>query len=147
MSGSGQHLAEYRGTISEGLGKSGSGKAAFFGGRLIDEVYQGNITGEAALENYIREWVDGGKFKSAAVSNFDKEALELLQKSIGPAGSSQRNSISKERLLGLRKKINEVFSNPDLISNVADNALAEFKKLRDSLPPLPEESGTDPRIG
>jgi hypothetical protein len=81
------------------------------------------------------------------LSNFDKEALELLQKSIGPAGSSQRNSISKERLLGLRKKINEVFSNPDLISNVADNALAEFKKLRDSLPPLPEESGTDPRIG
>ena len=140
MSGSGQPLAEYRGTISAALAKSGiKGKAPFLGGKLIDDVYKGEITGKADLQQYIADWVKGGKFKPSDISIIDKEGLELLMTSIGDVGSTTRNEIGNKRLQGLRSMIEEVFNTPELKVNVADNALALFNQLLETLPKPPTE--------
>ena len=140
MSGSGQPLAEYRGTISAALAKSGiKGKAPFLGGKLIDDVYKGEITSKADLQQYIANWVKGGKFKPSDISIIEKEGLELLMTSLGDVGSTTRNEIGNKRLQGLRSMIEEVFNTPELKVNVADNALALFNQLLETLPKPPTE--------
>lgn len=144
MSGSGAHLAEFRGSISEGLASSSvKGKAPFLGGKLIDDVVKGEIKNMDDLQNYIASWVRNGKFKPADVSIIDKDGLELLMSSIGEVGSLQRTNIGEDRLKGLSKKIDVVFSNPELAANVADNAEEKFRELRGSLPnPDPTTGGS-----
>lgn len=143
MSGSGGHLSEYRGSISAGLAKSGvKGKAPFLGGKLIDDVYKGEIVNEQALKDYVASWVAGGKFKPSDVSIIDKEGLELLMDSIGGVGSTARSAIGEKRLKGLRKKIKAVFDSQELSANVADNALDKFRELYNSLP-VPDANDGD----
>ncbi len=137
---SGGRLAAYRGTISAALAKSGiKGKAPFYGGKLIDDVYKGAITDMNALNKYLVEWVNGGKFKPSDVSMIDKQGLEVLMGAIGDAyDSPQRAAIDEIRLKGLRYKIEQVFKDPQLTANMADNTFELFKKLRNSLPKAAE---------
>lgn len=59
--------------------------------------------------------------------------------SIGDVGSTTRNEIGNKRLQGLRSMIEEVFNTPELKVNVADNALALFNQLLETLPKPPTE--------
>ena len=130
---SGSTLAEFKGTISSALAKSGvKGKAPFLGGKLIDDIVKAEITSKEALQNYVADWVKGGKFNPSNISITDKEGLELLMESIDRPGI--RGQIGQERLTALGEMIDEVFAQPDLASNVADNAVSKLHQLRNSLP-------------
>lgn len=142
MSGSGARLAEYRGSITEGLSSSSiKNKAPYIGGKLLDDIYKGEIRSMEDLQNYIVEWVGNGKFKPSELSSADKDGLELLMQSIGGVGSPQRAHIGEARLKGLSHKIDTIFANPELAANIADNAVERFRKLRSSLPDPDPDTG------
>ncbi len=135
VAASGGELRDFKSTISSALAKSSiKGKAPYMGGKLLNDIAKGDIANEADLQGYIVEWLANGKFKPADVSTMDKDALTRIIDSLGDIGSQARAQVGERRLMGLHKKIDTVFANPELKANVADNAYEKFRQLRDSLP-------------
>jgi len=75
-SGRGQNAYKFRTTISDAIASYGiANKGSFFGGRFINEVGLGNISGEAGLNWGAEESILGGKFKPEDLANNDAGAL------------------------------------------------------------------------
>lgn len=138
---SGSQLAEYRTTIANALAKSGMGaKSIYLGGRLINEVAQGNITNHDDLIKYIQAQITDGKFSAAQLATIDAPAihsfLEAAQTKLADPAitDSERSSISD-----LAKKAYDALTDPQIKANVKRNAkfeLLNIKNLDATLPPL-----------
>lgn len=130
LSGAGEMLADFRGTISSAVAKSGiRNKAPFLGGRMINEIIMGNIKGHEGVMNYINGWVQEGKYKPADIAGMDLYALKKLDEAIGEAGSARWNAIDADTRAGLRSQIHTVLNDPQLSANVADNARGKLEEM------------------
>ena len=76
---SGSTLSEFRTTIAGALAKSGvKNKAAFMGGKLIDDIARGAIRSHSDLVNHVQEWVANGKFNAEQTASTDPQGLSLI---------------------------------------------------------------------
>ncbi len=128
---SGSSLAEFRGTISSSLAKSSiKSKAPFLGGKLVDEVIQGNIRSHNDLLKYIESWVVKGKFKPEELAPMDVQGAQLLTEVVE---ANLNNSITSRVKHELKNKINEALSSPVLSGRIAENTQRELQQLRNRL--------------
>ena len=128
---SGSSLAEFRGTISSSLAKSSiKSKAPFLGGKLVDEVIQGNIRSHNDLLKYIESWVVKGKFKPDELAPMDVQGAQLLTEVVE---ANLNNSITSRVKHELKNKINEALSSPVLSGRIAENTQRELQQLRNRL--------------
>lgn len=138
---SGSELSEYRTTISAALAKSSMGaKSIYLGGRLINEIAQGNIASAADLENYLQAQITEGKFSAQQLATADAPALTSFLK--GAQDKLRDPGITadeRNRIGQLAKKAYDALTDPQIKSSVKDNAkleLLKITKLNPSLPPI-----------
>lgn len=123
--------AEFRGTVSSALAKSGvKNKAPFLGGKLIDDIVKGDIIDQNALYKYIAEWIEVGKFKAGDMAITDADAAKILQEVMASPNASL---ITDEKRVALKDKITTALTDSRLNSSITDVAEAELRRLQGML--------------
>lgn len=143
---SGGTLDEFKTTISEGIVKNGiAQKAAYWGGKSIDEVAQGKINGPASVKFVTTRAIAQGKIKPVSLSTMDQVAIQNIQaaaKAADPTGLSPDDaSALRAQIHELQKSAYEALHSDNLRGNVAQNVEPILRDIvGDYTPPAPSST-------
>lgn len=128
---SGTDLVHYSTTISQAVAEAGIGKRLVYaGGQTIDNIAQGNITGDASLNEMVRATLLKGKIGAADLSTNEAVGLKRLFEvsSNVPAGHPQKAALDTE-IAAMKQAAYTALTNPSLRGNVKANARVELNKM------------------
>ena len=140
---SGDKLSEFKTTISEGIVKNGiSGKGVYWGGKTIDEVAQGKISGEASVKMVINRAIAQGKIKPATLTTMDQTAIQRIVevfRSPDPTGLSADDAAAlADQMRKLQASAYEALTSDNLRGNVAQNVEPLLRTIMGNYrPPTP----------
>ncbi len=131
---SGSDLREYRTTISQAAAEAGvSKKLIYAGGQTIDNLAQGNIVGDAGLDDMARATIMKGKIGAADLSTNEALGLKRLldvARTRPPADMSATDrAILAEEIAAMKKAAYIALTNPSLKGNVKQNSRVELNKM------------------
>jgi hypothetical protein len=139
---SGGDLKNFKTTIrDEIVANKLADKAAYLGGRTIDLVGQGKISGDTALNQAVAETIAKGKIKPEQLATMDVDAIKRVL-TVAETGNQYRAGLSAEEQAMLDARIRELgvsantaLTNTSLKGRVADNVKDELKKFVANWPP------------
>lgn len=139
---SGASLANFKTTIrDEIVANKLADKAVYLGGRTIDLVGQGKITGEEALNVAVAETIAKGKVKPEQLATMDYDAIKQILK-VAENSGQYKGGLAVEEQAMLDARIRELgvsahtaLTNTSLKGRVADNVKDELKKFVNNWPP------------
>jgi hypothetical protein len=136
ISNSGSVLSEYRTTISKAVSKNRiADKAAYLGGKTIDDIAQGLIRSDADLNAVATRAVAQGKVKPTQIANMDKDSVQRIYNVAITPDTSMISPADVARLAdeiqNLKVSAQNALSSPALSGNIAQNAKPIIEMIRD----------------
>jgi hypothetical protein len=130
-------LKQYASVIGDAIPKYKlAEKAAFLSGATIDEVKQGKIDSEGALDKAILRNITAGKLKAEHLATNDVLAVKnIIKVANDNRGSTDADTIRE--IAQLSKAAKEALTNTSLRGRSASNVREELEKLVQQYPPPP----------
>lgn len=146
---SGSTLSEFRTTIAGALAKSGvKNKAAFMGGKLIDDIARGAIRSHSDLINHVQEWVANGKFNAEQTASTDPQGLSLIieamksapQPRVQKPGESDADYLARsseyqtkfqEGIERFQRSAEQALTSENINSRIVDGSEPLLQKIKD----------------
>ncbi|HEX6416021.1 MAG TPA: hypothetical protein VFZ62_00665 [Candidatus Saccharimonadales bacterium] len=142
IAASGSNLAAYRTTISNAIvANKLADKAAYLGGKTIDDVAQGKIASSADIDAAATRALAQGKIKPAQLATMDKDAvLRVYNIAFNPNTSMltpQEISDLQGQIMELSNSANQALTLPSLKGSVAQNVEPILRNIVNRVPPPP----------
>jgi hypothetical protein len=140
ISNSGGSLANFKTTISQAMVKNGiAAKAAYWGGKSIDDVAQGNINGPGAIKFVATRAIAQGKIKPTLLATMDQLAIKNIRDAamaadatgLGPDDAAALTAQIRE----LQRSAYEALTSDALKGNVAQNVKPILEEIMGSYTP------------
>lgn len=135
---SGSDLSKFKTTISSMVVKGRlSEKATYLGGQTIDDIAQGNIKNAADLNAAVIRTIAKGKIKPSQLATMDTDAVKHILSAIKePTLNTSMLSAADQvtlidQIRNLSASANQALTEPQIKSNVAQNAVPVLEAIRD----------------
>lgn len=139
---SGSSLSNFKTTIGDEINKNKlSEKAAYLGGKTIDQIKQGDIKGNVELDMAVARTIAQGKIKPIQMATMDVDAVRrvrIVAQSGNTAGLSREDAAAlKDQITALGVSAQEALTNPSLRGQSAKNVKDELQEFVRLWPPNP----------
>lgn len=131
---SGTDLVHYTTTISQAVAEAGIGKKLLYaGGQTIDNIAQGNITGDVSLDEMTRATILKGKIGAADLAGSEPLGLQRLY-NVGraappPTMSPAQAAAYTAEVNAMKQAAYTALTNPSLRGTIKANARVELNRM------------------
>jgi hypothetical protein len=143
MAASGSTLAKFKTSISAAIPTYKlADKAAYLGGKTIDDIAQGAITSNADLDAVATRSIAQGKIKPIQLATMDQYAIKRIYNVAFNPNTAKLDDAEKAglqtQLEELALSAKEALTSPTLKGSVAQNVHPMLQNIVDRIPPPPE---------